>query len=135
LEWLVGNVAVAKALLQVKSQIDSGMSLPLQELGIEALSHTDHVWHDHMIAEYTRRRNVIGEKLKTLGLVFEQPRAGLYIWAKIPDSAVSAEAFCMDLLEKQQILLTPGSAFGSAGDRYIRASICVNIDSIDAYFK
>ena len=132
--WMVGNAAVCKALLQVKSQIDSGMSLPLQSLAATALSTPDVEWQQSMIAEYTRRRDIIAEKLKTLGLTFTLPRAGLYIWARIPDDATSSEDFCMKLLEERHILLTPGSAFGSDGERYVRVSICVNIDPIDSYF-
>ncbi len=132
--WMVGNESVCKALLQVKSQVDSGMSLPLQSLGVAALTETDADWHAHMIGEYTRRRNIIAEKLRTLGLTFELPRAGLYIWARIPDDAVSSEDFCMKLLEERHILLTPGSAFGPRGERYVRVSICVNVDRIHDYF-
>jgi LL-diaminopimelate aminotransferase len=132
--WMVGNADVCRALLQVKSQVDSGMSLPLQSLAATALTETDLEWQQSMIREYTRRRDIIAEKLKTLGLTFELPRAGLYIWAKIPETAVSSEDFCMKLLEERQILITPGSAFGSGGERYVRVSICVNIDAINSYF-
>ncbi len=132
--WMVGNADVCRALLQVKSQIDSGMSLPLQALAVVALTETDLEWHEAMIREYTRRRDIIAQKLKLLGLTFELPRAGLYIWARIPDDAPSSEEFCMKLLEERHILLTPGSAFGSHGERYVRVSICVNIDAIDTYF-
>lgn len=132
--WMVGNELVCKALLQVKSQVDSGMSLPLQSLAVYALSHTDTAWHDAMIAEYTRRRNSIAEKLRGIGLTFELPRAGLYIWARIPEEATSSEEFCMKLLEEKNILITPGSAFGPRGERYVRVSICVDIRDIDLYF-
>lgn len=132
--WMVGNADVCRALLQVKSQVDSGMSLPLQSLAASALSAPDVAWQQSMIAEYTRRRDIIAEKLKTLGLTFILPQAGLYIWAKIPEGAASSEDFCMKLLEERHILLTPGSAFGAAGEGYVRVSICVNIDAIDSYF-
>jgi LL-diaminopimelate aminotransferase len=132
--WMVGNEAVCKALLQVKSQIDSGMSFPLQSLAAVALTDTDTEWQKNMVQEYTRRRDIIAEKLRGLGLTFEIPQAGLYIWAKIPDGQGNSEEYCMKLLEEKQILMTPGSAFGPRGEGYLRVSICVNIDSIDEYF-
>jgi LL-diaminopimelate aminotransferase len=132
--WMVGNEAVCKALLQVKSQIDSGMSFPLQSLAATALTNTDTVWQENMVQEYTRRRDIIAGKLRGLGLTFEIPQAGLYIWAKIPDGQGNSEEYCMKLLEEKQILMTPGSAFGPRGEGYLRVSICVNIDSIDEYF-
>lgn len=132
--WIAGNAEIVAALAKLKSQIDSGMPLPLQGLAAYALSHPDQEWHDSMIASYKDRRDIIAEHLKSLGLSFELPAGSLYIWAKIPDSADSSEAFCRQLLESKQILLTPGSAYGSNGEGYVRVSICVNIDKIGEYF-
>jgi aminotransferase len=87
-----------------------------------------------MIASYKKRRNIVAEHLKSLGLAFTLPQGSLYIWAKIPDAATSSEDFCQQLLEDRQILLTPGTAFGQNGERYVRVSYCVNIDKIGEYF-
>ncbi|MEN9560905.1 MAG: LL-diaminopimelate aminotransferase [Candidatus Parcubacteria bacterium] len=131
--WLVGNREIVQALAKVKSQLDSGMSLPLQRLGAYALTETDMEWHNSMIKSYRDRRDVIANKLRTLGLTFELPKAALYIWAKIPDSAKDSESYCMQLLKEKQVLFTPGSAFGKNGLRYVRISICVNVEDIDSY--
>lgn len=131
--WIAGNKNVINALAKVKSQMDSGMFLPLQRLGAFALAHQDKEWHKQMIASYQKRRDIIAEKLKALGLSFSLPKAALYIWAKIPDSAPNCEAFCIDLLRKKQVLLTPGTAFGKNGERYVRVSICANVDNINEY--
>lgn len=131
--WIAGNRYIIAALAKVKSQFDSGMSLPLQKLGAYALTHPDEAWRAHMIAEYDRRRHVIAEKLKALGLLFELPKAALYIWARIPDSAQDSEDYCMRLLREKQVLFTPGTAYGKNGKRYVRVSICVNIEKIDEY--
>ena len=132
--WIVGNSTIIAALAKLKSQMDSGLSLPLQGLGAYALANPDTAWRKQMISSYKERRDVIAEHLQSLGLTFELPRGGLYIWAKIPNSADDAETFCMKLLNEKQILLTPGTAYGQNGQRYIRASICVNIDGIEDYF-
>ncbi len=132
--WMVGNKEVISAFAKLKSQIDSGMSTPLQNLGAFALTNFDQNWHQKMIQIYQQRRQIICTKLKKLGLQFKEPKGGLYIWAKIPESAKDAVSFCMQILEKRQILLTPGSAFGKNGERFVRVSISVNIDEIDKYF-
>ena len=132
--WVVGNSNIISHLATLKSQLDSGMSLPLQQLGAFALTHPDTTWQQSMIAEYKQRRNIIASHLSTLGLTFNLTKGGLYIWAKIPSSATNGEDFCMDLLHKKQILLTPGSAYGSNGERYVRASFCGDITTIKEYF-
>ena len=128
--WIVGNQKIIAALAKVKSQMDSGLSLPLQKLGAYALTHFDNKWHKQMIESYKSRRDKIAKFLKTLGLEFSLPKGALYIGAKIPPSSKNSEDYCMKLLEEKQILLTPGSAFGKNGDRYVRVSICVNIDRL-----
>lgn len=131
--WLVGNREVVSALEKVKSQLDSGMSLPLQELAAFALTHPDEKWHEAMIASYQKRRDIIAKKLTALGLTFNLPKGGLYIWAKIPDGKPDSEEFVLDLLKTKQIFIAPGIAFGENGRRWIRASICADITHIDEY--
>ncbi len=132
--WIVGNNKIIKALAKVKSQMDSGLSGSLQKLGAFALTNYDINWYQDMIASYQQRRDIITNNLKKLGLEFSVPKGSLYIWAKIPSSAKDSEEFCMKILREKQILLTPGSAFGKNGNRYVRVSICINIDNINNYF-
>lgn len=131
--WIVGNKRIIEALAKVKSQLDSGLSLPLQHLGAFALSHYDESWHRQTITSYKKRRDIISTKLKSLGLTFSLPKGALYIWARIPDSAKNSENFCMELLKRKQVLFIPGTAFGNNGERFVRVSICVNINTIDEY--
>lgn len=132
--WIVGNASLVQALFKIKSQMDSGMSLPLQGLAAYALTNIDTSWHKQMLISYDKRRSIIASKLRGIGLEFELPQAGLYIWARIPKSSGSSTEFCKYLLKEKQILLTPGSAYGTNGEGYVRASICVNIDHIEEYF-
>jgi len=132
--WVVGNKDIIVALAKVKSQMDSGLSIPLQKLGAFALTNLDAKWQEEMITSYKNRRDVIADHIKTLGLSFSLPKGSLYIWAKIPSKAKDSEEFCMKLLKEKQILFTPGTAFGKNGERYVRVSICVNIDKINDYF-
>lgn len=131
--WIVGNESVVQSLTKVKSQVDSGMSTPLQNLGAFALEYEDIPWRTQMLASYQTRRNIIAKKLEKLGLTFDVPKGALYIWAKIPDTARDAEIYSLELLRNKQVFFAPGSAFGSNGNRYVRVSICANIDAINKY--
>ncbi len=132
--WIVGNKDIIEALSKVKSQMDSGLSIPLQKLGAFALTNFDKEWHKEMLESYRKRRNIIAKHLKKLGLKFILPKAGLYIWAEIPSREKNSEEFAKKLLEEKQILFTPGTAFGKNGKRFVRISICINIDNINDYF-
>lgn len=133
--WIVGNKKIISALAKVKSQFDSGLSRPLQKLGAYALNHTDKLWQKAMITSYEDRRNIIIKNLKRIGLNANKTKGSLYLWAKIPEHFKDSQEFSFDFLEKKQILLTPGTAFGKNGLRYVRVSISSNIDNIDSYFK
>jgi len=132
--WIVGNKDIIEALSKVKSQMDSGLSIPLQKLGAFALTNFDKTWNKEMLESYRKRRNIIAKHLKKLGLKFILPKAGLYIWAEIPSREKNSEEFTKKLLEEKQILFTPGTAFGKNGKRFVRISICINIDNINDYF-
>jgi LL-diaminopimelate aminotransferase len=132
--WIVGNSAIIAALAKVKSQIDSGMFTPLQKMGAYALTHEDIDWKKSMLASYQTRRDVLAEKMQTLGLTISKPRGSLYLWAKIPETEQDSDTYCFKLLEEKHILVAPGTAFGDNGKRFVRISISSNIDGIEKYF-
>lgn len=131
--WIAGNPEIIAALAKVKSQLDSGLSLPLQNLASYALKNPDRQWQRNMLKSYTDRRDIIAAKLRALGLTFSLPQGALYIWAKIPDTYKSSVEYSKEMLLTKHVLFTPGLAFGSMGDRYVRVSICINIDKIEEY--
>lgn len=132
--WVAGNTKLIGALAKIKSQVDSGLARPLQRLGGFALAHPDQEWHRAMLASYRDRRDTILSYLPRLGLEATAPKGALYLWAKIPIGYQDSETFCLETLEKKQILFTPGTAFGQSGRNYVRISFCVNIDAIKDYF-
>lgn len=133
--WIVGNKQVIQALAKVKSQLDSGMFTPLQKLGAYALNNPDETWKKAMLESYRSRRDILAKKLSTLGLTYSMPKGSLYLWMKIPDNEKDSEAFTFRLLEEKYIVVAPGTAFGNNGKRYIRVSVCADIEKIDEYFN
>ena len=132
--WVAGNGNLINALAKIKSQVDSGLSLPFQRLAGFALTHPDKDWSGAMLASYQGRRDTILSHLQKIGLTASIPKGGLYLWARIPEGYTDSEAYSLDILEKKQILFTPGTAFGASGKDYVRVSFCVNVDTISEYF-
>ncbi len=125
--WRIGMVATNPQLIQyilrVKSNMDSGMFKSLQLAATKALS-LDKSWYDEVNKEYFERRELVWEIMDMLGCTYDKNQSGMFIWAKIPDSAESAEQISDDILNNAHVFITPGSIFGSQGERYIRISLC-----------
>ena len=120
---VVGNEEIVNALGKVKSNLDSGIPQAIQYAAIEALTGPqDSVKGQN--ARYQRRRDLIVDKLDSMGLKVSLPKAGLYIWAKIPSGYTSME-FANDLLEQVGVVVTPGVGYGKRGEGYIRLSLTI----------
>ena len=119
----VGNAEMIDALRRIKSNLDSGVPQAIQYAAIEALSGSQDCIARHN-AIYQRRRDLIIGILSDIGLEAEPPRAGLYIWAKVPQSYTSLE-FSNDLLDKIGIAVIPGVGYGSSGEGYVRFSLTI----------
>ena len=116
-----GNKQAVNALGKLKSNIDSGLFLAVQEAAETALLG-DQEWMVERNAVYAARRDIVLEAIHTAGLKARTPQATLYVWAKIPAGFTSAE-FADQLLDKQAVSVAPGSAFGACGEGYIRISL------------
>ena len=125
----VGNSEMVDALMRVKSNIDSGLSQAIQEMGIAALELPQD-WIDANNAIYKRRRDRVVAALNEIGLQATAPMATLYIWTRVPDGYTSAE-FATRLLEECDVVVTPGASYGKAGEGYIRLSLTIPDDQID----
>jgi LL-diaminopimelate aminotransferase len=131
--WVVGNAQAIAALAKVKSQFDSGLSLPFQDVAAYALIHPDIKWHEKMIASYKNNKDELVNLFARFGLTMESPKGGLYLWAKIPNSFKNSVEYAMELLKKKHILVTPGSVFGTNGDRYVRICFSADITRLSEY--
>jgi LL-diaminopimelate aminotransferase len=118
----VGNATALAALLQTKSNIDSGIFLAVQDAAVAALTG-DQSWIRARNAEYKSRRDAMYHVLvNELGLEVALPAAGLYLWPKVPPGFTAAE-FAEKILMATGVSVTPGSAFGAHGEGYLRISL------------
>ena len=126
---LLGNEANIKAVLKVKSNMDSGMFYGIQQGAIAALQAPDS-WFEELNKVYDKRRQLIYELATLLGSEFDTNSSGLFVWAKLKDSTLDAEAFIDKILYEYELFITPGTIFGSQGEGYIRFSLCVEESQI-----
>ncbi len=125
----VGNAEVTNALMRIKSNVDSGVFQAVQLAGIAAIEGPQDII-DHHNAVYQARRDKLIPVLRQLGLEVDPPKASLYVWAKLPDGALSGD-FASRLIEEANVVVTPGRGYGEAGEGYIRCSLTVGDDALD----
>ena len=121
---LVGAAEIIKTILQVKSNMDSGMFLGIQKGAVEALKLSSN-WFEKQNTIYKRRRKLVWEIFDTLNCTYDINIGGLFVWAKLPEG-LNSEEFTDALLYEKDVFITPGTVFGSNGEGYIRASLCVS---------
>jgi LL-diaminopimelate aminotransferase len=127
--WRMGMLSGSKEninhVLRVKSNMDSGMFYGTQQGAIAALQQPQS-WFDHINAIYRERREQVWKLAEAMGCTFSRDNSGMFVWAKLPDGHNDSERFIDRLLHEEHIFLAPGTIFGSAGQGYIRFSLCID---------
>jgi LL-diaminopimelate aminotransferase len=125
--WLAGNQQVIEEVLRFKSNMDSGMFLPIQLAAVKALE-LGKDWYDGLNNMYAQRRDVVYKILKALDCTYDPKQSGLFIWAKIPPNYEDGYELSDSILYEKNIFITPGGIFGSNGNNFVRISLCQNVD-------
>ena len=120
---IVGDKEYIDTILKVKSNVDSGMYLPVQHAAIAALSNDDE-WHAIRNEVYKSRRQYAYAILDALNCSYDKNQIGMFLWAKIPDQYSQVEDLTEKILLEADVFITPGFIFGTNGNRYIRISLC-----------
>ncbi|KZR57091.1 LL-diaminopimelate aminotransferase [Pseudobacillus badius] len=121
--YAVGNKEVLRALSTYKSNTDTGQFTPIQKAAAHALTASqESIKTSNEI--YAERMKAMTAALKTIGVNTGRTRGTFFIWAPVPDGYTSAE-FADRVLEKTGVIITPGHAFGAAGEGYFRLSLSV----------
>lgn len=133
--WRIGVLSAAKErieeIMNFKSNMDSGMFLPVQLAAAKALS-LDRQWYESINEIYRLRQQKAFELLDTLHCEYSKDQTGLFVWAKIPASYKSGSELSDEVLLKSRVFITPGFIFGSNGDDFVRVSLCCDIEVFDA---
>jgi aspartate/methionine/tyrosine aminotransferase len=131
--WRIGTLSGARQrideILRFKSNMDSGMFLPVQLAAAKALS-LGKDWYDSVNAVYRTRRTKVHELLEQLGCSFSPEQAGLFVWAKVPSAYKDGFALSDRVLYDAAVFITPGGIFGPAGEGYVRVSLCSTVEKL-----
>jgi len=117
----VGCPVAVEALAMIKTQIDSGIAKPIQDMAADALTG-DQSWLAPRNAIYQERRDMSLATLKKMGLETTYPKGGFYIWFRAP-AGYTSQAFHELVLEKAHVSITPGHIYGKNGQGWMRISL------------
>jgi len=136
--WRVGMLCGAKErieeVLRFKSNMDSGMFLPVQLAAAKALG-LGKEWYDEVNKVYRERREKVFELLDLLKCKFSKDQAGMFVWAKIPSKYKTGFELSDDVLYNSNVFITPGGIFGDSGDKYVRVSLCAPVEKFEKAIK
>ena len=129
ISFVVGNKEIVEKFRLLRSQIDYGIFLPVQYAAIAALTGPDD-FVEQQREEYEARNKALCGGLRKIGWNVPDSQGTMFVWAKIPQGYESSADFCMKLMEKTGVIVTPGSAFGSEGEGYVRMALVINEQKI-----
>ena len=127
--WIAGNAEVVERYRHLKTNLDSGMFDAVQRAAIAALTEA-RGFPREMSQIYQRRRDLVAEGLRAIGLHVEPPRATPYFWARVPEGHTSA-SFAELVLDRANVVISPGGAYGPSGEGFVRISLTVADDRLE----
>ncbi len=130
ISFVVGNKEIISKFRLLRSQIDYGIFYPVQYAAIAALTGPDDFIEEQR-REYGARNRVLCGGLRRIGWNVPDSQGTMFVWAKIPEGYESSADFCMKLMERTGVIVTPGSAFGSNGEGYVRMALVVDEEMIN----
>jgi len=125
--FAVGNERIIGALARVKSYLDYGAFTPVQVAATAALNGPDDCIEE-MRATYRKRRDALVESFGRAGWTIPPPRASMFAWAPIPEpfQPLGSLEFSTIMVEKAEVAVSPGVAFGEHGEGYVRIALVEN---------
>lgn len=140
--WRVGWVCGPRSVLQFIPKLQESMSVCVppfvQDAAIIALSERERASTamDTMRDDYARRRDILVAGISEIdGLSARTPQGAFYLFVNISKTGLTSQEFAENLLEEQNVLVAPGSAFGATGEGFVRLSYVSSIETIRAGLK
>jgi alanine-synthesizing transaminase len=123
----VGNPKLIQGLAKIKGYYDYGIFSPIQIAGIIALRDCD-ADIARQVEVYQQRRDILCKGLESMDWPVEKPRAGMFVWVKIPEpySRMGSMEFALQMMEKGNVAVAPGIGFGQEGEGYLRLALVEN---------
>ena len=134
ISFVVGNRDIISRFRLLRSQIDYGIFYPVQLAAIAALTGPDDFIEEQREQYATRNRALCGG-LRSIGWNVPDSQGTMFVWARIPEGYESSADFCMKLMEQTGVIVTPGSAFGSNGEGFVRMALVVDLEMISEIIR
>jgi alanine-synthesizing transaminase len=125
--YCVGNEKIVEALGKIKGYFDYGIFSAIQVAGIIALRDCDDTIPG-LAKIYENRRDVLCSGLERIGWDITRPKAGMFVWAKIPEpfNKMGSMEFAIQLMNNGNVAVAPGAGFSEEGEGYLRLALVEN---------
>ena len=127
--WVAGTPYAIEAIKRLKTNIDSGIFDAVQRAGIAAIEGPQDVLKS-TVETYRRRRDLLCDGLKSMGIIVDPPKGSIYLWVPVPDGYSSA-SFTTYLLDEADIVVAPGNGYGPSGEGFVRFSLTIADDRLE----
>jgi len=127
---VVGNADALQSYWRLKTNVDSGLFEAVQLAAVAALSPEADAEVASMNELYRRRRDLVCEALRAMGVEVQPPHGTIYVWAPVPSGFSSSEAYCEHVLERAGVVISPGAIYGPAGEGWFRISLTTPDDRL-----
>jgi alanine-synthesizing transaminase len=136
LGYCVGNKEMVGGLSKIKGYYDYGIFSAIQVAGIVAMRDCDDTIVEQ-VAIYQKRRDVLCEGLSRMGWEVEKPKAGMFLWVKIPEpyAQMGSIRFTIEMMNRANVAVAPGAGFGEEGDGFLRLALVENENRIRQALK
>jgi len=131
--FVVGNRHIIQGLRTLKTNLDYGIFAALQSAAETALQLPDVYLHE-VQNRYCRRRDFLIQGLAQLGWDLPTTKATMYLWVPCPPGMGSTD-FALSVLQQTGVVVTPGNAFGAAGEGYVRISLIAECDRLQEVLR
>ena len=126
--WACGNTDVITTLAKVKSYVDTGAFMAVQQAGVAAIES----WSEFVpgnVAIFKERRDAAVQSFREAGFTCDVPKAAMYLWIPLPEG-IASDAFCDRLLDDEGVIVMPGTGFGKSGEGFFRISFITSPDRL-----
>jgi LL-diaminopimelate aminotransferase len=125
---ILGNAEAIKTYWRLKTNVDSGLFEAVQLAAVAALTGPGEPLEE-MNAIYKRRRDLVVDALREIGVEVESPKGTIYVWAPVPEGYTST-SFVEKALEEAGVVISPGSMYGPSGEGFFRISLTTPDDRL-----
>lgn len=130
LGWVAAPGALAEAVMKVHQYVMMSAPTASQYAAVAALDEGE-TFIQEMVAEYDRRRRLIVDGFRAIGLSTFEPRGAFYAFPDVSVTGLDSVSFSELLLQEERVAVVPGSAFGSCGEGYVRACYASGYEQIE----